>query len=342
MATLRKLPSGLIQAQVRRAGHPPMSASFTTRARALEWARKLEVDIDTGKHFGVARVRTLAALIDHFNAHGDKIAAQRDRERALAWWRREYGNTKLAAFNGGTINEAKRRLAAENIGTRETPRHRSEQTVRHYIVALSAAFTYGVDEVQWVGVHPLRGKKLPPVSPGRIRWLEPEQRAALLTACDASGNPDLGLVVRIALCSGARFGEIIGLRWSMVDLSRECAFLPTSKNGEPRVLPIVGDALTMLRARPRGIGRTLLFAAPDNPDKPRNVWQAWDVARKRAGLADFRFHDLRHDAATSLLRSGADSRIVAAVLGHKSMAMMRRYAHVAPEGVVAAAKRAAR
>jgi integrase len=74
--------------------------------------------------------------------------------------------------------------------------------------------------------------------------------------------------------------------------------------------------------------------------RPRNVWQAWDVARKLAGVPDFRFHDLRHSAATEMLRAGVDSRIVATVLGHRSMNMMRRYAHVAPELVVDAARKA--
>jgi integrase len=339
MATFRTLPSGKINAQVRRNGHPPISATFATRTRAEAWARKIETDVDEGKHFGVARVKTLAALIDHFNANGKRIAAQADRERALRWWKREYGTRKLAAIKGDVIAEATRKLAAENIGAPDAPRTRSEQTVRHYLVALSAAFTYALG-IDWIGVHPLRGRKLPPVSPGRIRWLEPDERARLLAACDASGNPDLGLVVRLALCSGARYSEIVTLRWSMIDLARECAFLGKTKNGEQRVMPIVGDALAMLKSRPRGIGRALLFPPPDDPAKVRNFWQAWDVARRRAALPGFRFHDLRHDAATQMLRAGVDSRVVATVGGWKSQAMMARYAHVVPDVIVAAAKRA--
>ncbi len=73
----------------------------------------------------------------------------------------------------------------------------------------------------------------------------------LLEACDASGNPDLALVVRIALASGARQAEIMTLRWPMLDLDRECAFLPTTKNGEPRVMPLPGDITASCAPAPR-------------------------------------------------------------------------------------------
>jgi integrase len=195
---------------------------------------------------------------------------------------------------------------------------------------------------RWIEKNPVSDIDVPPVSPGRIRWLAAHERKRLIEACDKSGNPDVGLVVRIALASGARQAEILYLRWRMLDLSRECAFLPTSKTGEPRVMPLPGDVADALRARAkiRQIGGDLVFPSPEDPNQPRNVRQAWDVARKLASLPDFRFHDLRHTAATEMLRAGVDSRIVATVLGHRSLNMMRRYAHVAPELVVDAAKRA--
>ena len=201
---------------------------------------------------------------------------------------------------------------------------------------------YARRKKRWIERNPVANIDAPPVSPGRIRWLAPDDRKRLLAACDKSGNPDLALVVRIALASGARQAEILYLRWKMLDLLRECAFLPTSKNGEPRVLPLPGDVAVALRARAkvRRIGSDLVFPSPIDPNQPRNIAQAWDVARKLAKLPDFRFHDLRHSAATEMLRAGVDSRIVATVLWHRSLNMMRRYAHVAPELVVDAAKRA--
>jgi integrase len=343
MATIRKLKSGRLNVQVRRDGHPPLSATFPNVTEAKAWARKIEGDIDQGKHYGFSRVRTLADAIDTFTAGKTTIKTADDRNRHLAWWRESFGNRKLFHFTADTVDDGRERLATENIepNPKKPARHRAPQTVRHYLMSLSACMEHARRKKHWIEKNPVADVDAPPVSPGRIRWLAPDERKRLLKACDASGNPDLGLVVRIALASGARQAEILYLRWRMLDLSRECAFLPTSKTGEPRVMPLPGDVADALKARAkvRKIGSDLIFASPTDPNRPRNIWQAWGVARKVAKLPDFRFHDLRHTAATEMLRAGVDSRIVATVLGHRSLNMMRRYAHVAPELVVDAAKR---
>jgi integrase len=344
MATIRKLPSGKYNVQIRREGHPPLSDTFKTKTAAKAWATKIEGDIDQAKHYGFSRVRTLADAVDAFTSIKTTIKTADDRNRHLAWWREHFGNRKLFHFTADVVEEGRERLAAENIepNAKKPARLRAPQTVRHYLMSLSACMDYAKRKKRWIEKNPVSDIDAPPVSPGRIRWLAADERQRLLAACDKSGNPDLGLIVRIALASGARQAEIMHLRWRMVDLSRECAFLPTSKTGEPRVLPLPGSVADALRARAkiRSIGSDLVFPSPDDPNRPRNIWQAWDVARKLAGLPDFRFHDLRHTAATEMLRAGVDSRIVATVLGHRSMNMMRRYAHVAPELVVGAAKKA--
>jgi len=91
MATFRKLPSGKYNVQVRREGHPPASASFTTATEAKAWARKIEGDIDHGKHFGMSRIRTLADAIDRFEKSSAEIKSADDRRRHLQWWRENFG-----------------------------------------------------------------------------------------------------------------------------------------------------------------------------------------------------------------------------------------------------------
>lgn len=343
MATIRERKSGKFNVQVRRAGHPPASDTFDTMTAARKWARKIEGDIDENRHYGYSRVRTLADAIDAFEKSAAKIKTADDRSRHLRWWREHFGARKLFHFTSDVVDQAREQLVAENIeeNPKRPARHRSPQTVRHYLMSLSACMEHARRKKKWIEKNPVADVDAPPVSPGRIRWLSADERKALLEACEASGNPDLALVVRIALASGARQAEIMTLRWPMLDLSRECAFLPTTKNGEPRVMPLPGDIAAKLRerAKVRKLKSDLVFPSPDDPMRPRNVWQAWDVARKVAGVPDFRFHDLRHSAATEMLRAGVDSRIVATVLGHRSMNMMRRYAHVAPELVVDAARK---
>jgi integrase len=344
MATIRKLKSGRYNVQVRREGHPPLTGTFPNRTEAKAWATKIEDDINHGRHYGYSRVKTLADAIDAFTKLKATIKTADDRDRHLAWWREAYGNRKLFHFKGDIVDEGREKLATENIepNSKRPARHRAPQTVRHYLMSLSACMEYARRKKRWIDKNPVADVDAPPVSPGRIRWLAPAERKALLAACDKSGNPDLGLVVRIALASGARQAEIMHLRWRMLDLAHECAFLPTSKTGEPRVMPLPGDVAVALKARAkvRHIGSDLVFPSPADSNRPRNIWQAWGVARKVAKLPDFRFHDLRHTAATEMLRAGVDSRIVATVLGHRSLNMMRRYAHVAPELVVEAARKA--
>lgn len=346
MATIRKLKSGRYNVQVRREGHPPVSDTFDTKGDAQKWARKIESDIDEGEHYGQSRTKRLSDAIDAFEKRATKIKTADDRSRHLAWWREHFGTRKLFHFTADVVDQGRAKLAAENL--QENPklpkRHRAPQTVRHYLMSLSACMDYA-RRWKWIKANPVGDVDVPGVGPGRIRWLKDDERARLLEACGRSGNPDLALVVRIALASGARQAEIMWLRWPMIDLDRECAFLPhdSTKTSEPRVMPLPGPIAAELRARSkvRNLKSDLVFPSPDDPkaQRPRNVWQAWDVARKVAGLADFRFHDLRHSAATEMLRAGVDSRIVATVLGHKSMNMMKRYAHVAPELVVEAARK---
>jgi hypothetical protein len=113
--TLRKRPSGKVNVQVRRDGQPPVAATFTTATEAKAWARKIESDIDQGKHYGFSRVRTRGDAIDAFTASKTTIKTADDRNRHLAWWREAFGNRKLFHFNGDVVEQGREKLAGENI-----------------------------------------------------------------------------------------------------------------------------------------------------------------------------------------------------------------------------------
>lgn len=340
MATFRKRASGRIQAIIRREGEAPMSRTFKSRKDAEQWTRGIESKIDDGKFFGAARTQTLADLIDAFKQDADVVKTQADRSRRLDWFRSNFGGLRLMDVPT-KLAEMKRMLAVEIVGTKAKPKRRSPQTQRHYLSALSRCLRFARDELRWIEALPHIPK--PKTDNKVVAWLSEDETQKLLEAARQSKNPDLHLVVLIALTSGARYSEIVHhLTWRTIDFQREAAFIPTSKTGEARTLPLVPEVLDALRERSkvRRIGTDLVFPSPENPKKPRNMRQAWDVARKRAGLQAFRFHDMRHAAATRMLRSGTDFRIVGAVLGHKSLASMIRYQHVIADQVVAAAKRA--
>jgi len=164
---------------------------------------------------------------------------------------------------------------------------------------------------------------------GRIRFLSDDERQQLLEACKPSRCPYLYIVVLIALSTGARKNEILGLQWPDVNLAEGKLIFHNTKNQKRRSVPLTGPALKLMRqhATVRRIDTSLVFPRNDG-QKPLDIRSAWEVARTHAGIEDFRFHDLRHSAASYLAMSGASLAEIAEVLGHKTLQMVQRYAHL--------------
>ena len=164
---------------------------------------------------------------------------------------------------------------------------------------------------------------------GRVRFLSDEERQRLLNASITSKNKSLYTIVVLALATGGRQQELLSLRWPDVDLIRGTLTFHQTKNGERRRVPRTGRALDLLRqhARVRYLESDLVFPSYTNI-KRRRVRDAWNNAVRRAGIADFHFHDLRHTFASYLAMNGASLLEIAEVLGHKTLAMVKRYAHL--------------
>jgi integrase len=168
---------------------------------------------------------------------------------------------------------------------------------------------------------------------GRVRFLSSDERSGLLDAA-AQISADLLALVTVALCTGARAGELLALRWPDVDLTRGIAIAQDTKNGDRRQLPLTGPALQVLkdRRRVRRIDTDLVFPDPaltlEGKPRPYDYAKDFQEATKRAQIENFRFHDLRHSAASYLAMNGATLVEIAAVLGHKTLAMVKRYAHL--------------
>jgi integrase len=164
---------------------------------------------------------------------------------------------------------------------------------------------------------------------GRVRFLSEDERQRLLDACKASRNPYLYLVVVLALSTGARKMEILNLTWQNVDLQRGAITLHDTKNGERRVLPLAGPALELMHqhSKVRRIDTPLVFPRSDGR-KPLDIRSSWETTLKQADSTDFHFHDLRHSCASYLAMNGASLAEIAEVLGHKTLSMVKRYAHL--------------
>lgn len=181
--------------------------------------------------------------------------------------------------------------------------------------------------VEWeiIPVNPAQGVKSPRVPAGRVRYLQPTELRTLLEAC-----PDwLRPIVALASCTGMRRGEIIGLRYLDLDMLGQRILLPQTKNGEGRIVYLNQLAMTVLASLPRphdGSPTDKLFGGVT----PDGITTTFRKVCRKLEIEDFRFHDLRHTAASWLRMSGADIHTVAQLLGHKDLRMAARYQHLSP------------
>ena len=169
--------------------------------------------------------------------------------------------------------------------------------------------------------------------PGRVRYLELEEIPVLLEACPAWLKP----IVIIGMHTGLRRSEIITLRRSDIDKKNRLLVITQTKNNELKAVPMNETVWKAIKGLPNRLDTPYLFAEPDGrPVTPNKVSMAFRRARKRAGLDDFRLHDLRHHFASYLTMNGHNSKTVQDLLGHKVAAMTARYSHLSPEHLKAA------
>ncbi|KDC57183.1 site-specific recombinase, phage integrase family [Bordetella bronchiseptica MBORD591] len=176
---------------------------------------------------------------------------------------------------------------------------------------------------------------------GRNRRLTPEEQTRLLQAVDKHSNPMFGWIVRIAVQTGMRLSAIATLRIRQVDIERRVVRLDHTKNSSPCTVPLTAEAtrvFTEALANPSRPAETELvfFGEPgrDGIRRPYLFDKAWTDAKRAAGLEDFRFHDLRHEAVSRFVEAGLSDQEVSAISGHKSMQMLKRYTHLRAEDLV--------
>ena len=216
------------QAQVRVKGRPPQSATFARRSDAKIWTRKIETELREGKYFPDPDIKrkTVGDLIDRFVLENlsERPEYQQGRlERQLRWWERQLGSaTLLTDVSPALITECRDRLKRGKSlsGRKPTP-----ATIKRYLAILSRAFTIAVKDWFWLQNNPCSQVRRPKEPRGRVRFLSAKEKARLLKACRASGNPSLYCLVLTAITTGARQGELMALRWRDLDFNRGLAII---------------------------------------------------------------------------------------------------------------------
>ena len=320
--------------RIRMKGKPEATASFERLTDARIWAQHTETAIREGRYATTAEAQkhTVSDLVERYisDVLPRKPKIHNEYACQLKWWQAQIGDVLLSDLTPSLISE-QRDLLSEKVTNRKTII--SNARVNRYMATLSTTITTAVKEWEWMEDNPLRKVSKLKEPRGRVRYLSTEERERLLKACKESHNTDLYTAVILAISTGGRRAEIWGLCWKCVDLQNGFVTFEETKNDEPRSVPLQGHALELMLERtkvPR-IDTDLVFPSPKNPQNHFDFRRPFQIALKTAQIEDFRWHDLRHCAASYLVMAGVDMRTVAEILGHKTLQMTQRYTHLSPE-----------
>lgn len=316
MATIRPMRDKW-QCIIRRKGHPAQSKTFELRKDAEKWGRQQERLIDAGQWIDrtEAEQTTLGELLKRYSKEISitKRGAEVETTRINALCRSALAKYSVAAITGKTLAHWRDERLTEVSGS----------TVTRELQLLGHVFSVAIRE--WgFGLHsnPVSLIRKPTPNKARDRVLNDTQRQALIAACAQCQSPWIKPVVVFALETAARRGEILALTWREVDLERKVAKV-SGKTGS-RTIPLSPTCVTMLRSLPRSLDGDVF------PVTIETLKQAYERAVARAGIQDFTFHDLRHDALTRLAKLGLNILELRSISGHTTANMLQRYVSIDP------------
>ncbi len=273
-----------------------------------------------GMTFGEAVERYLAAK-----------EAERKRSIAgdrltLARLRAAFGDaTPLSEVTASRIADYKVARAKERPRTGSSGETVSSATVNRELAALRCLLRLAAEEWGWLDRAPrVRLLREPQ---GRLRFLAEDEIVRLQAACARSQNPHLGTIVTVALNTGMRLGEIMGLAWERVDFSRGVVLLERTKSGRRREVPMNAAVDAALHGLPGDKAEGRVFRKAGGAAWG-SIRTAWENACREAKVENFRFHDLRHTFASHMMMRGASLGDLREILGHADIRMTMRYAHL--------------
>jgi integrase len=344
MATIRKKGEYQWHVQIRRKGFPGQTKTLNTRAEAEAWARQIESEMDRGIFVSRAEAEstTLRSALKRYESEvsAGKKGYDQEKFRIRTWRGNDLALRSLASLRGADFAKYRdERLAAGAAAA----------TVRLDLALISHVFTIAAKEWNIPVQNPVTNIRLPRQNNARERRLSEEEVRYLLAAVDDPGdatkakerdrrNIYMSALVRVAIETAMRQGEMLALTWANVDLSARVARLPDTKNGTVRNVPLSPAAVEAIKGLPRAIGGRV-FATTASAVK-----QSWARAVTRAQrnylsdckasdrepipgfLDDLTFHDLRHEGTSRLAEIFPMHKLMK-ITGHKDTRMLARYYH---------------
>jgi integrase len=304
------------------------SMETTNKRMAEKIQAKVLTQIAEGKWLDVSKGRdtTFAELLG-------KYLSEHSSKKAVSGERRDVTSSKhlLPFFGDMMLDDITPKLISDYKSLRYST-GAMPATINREMSLMKHSFSLAVREWELCTDNPVKRVSMERENNARDRWLESEEEEQLL---DASPHW-LQELIAFALNTGMRMEEILSLSWQQVSIQRRTATILRSKNGEKRTIPLNHAVLTLLqkKSKVRYLSCSFVFPTPRGTKYDQgNVRRAFIATRKKAGIADLRFHDLRHTFATRLVQKGADLYKVQKLLGHKTPIMTQRYAHHFPESL---------
>jgi integrase len=322
MATIRRRGDSW-QAQVRRKGRT-VSRSFIQKTDAQQWANQAEIEADRRGLSSDRRALSNLKVSDVLERFRDSVIPLRPG--------RKIETIVIDAFLRNPL--AKVTLLHVTPSHFATYRDERLTTVKAATINRQLGLIHHIFEVartDW-GIpidNPIKGIRKPKADRPRERRLSGDEFERLLEALKQSRNPLLGAVVRFAIATGMRRGELLNARWKDLNWQVETLYIPVTKNGEPRTIPLSFEARRVI------VELAIAWAGTERifPTTAEAVKLAWKRLTKRAKIADLHFHDLRHEAVSQFFERGLSIPEVALISGHKDPRMLFRYTHLKAEDV---------
>lgn len=318
MATITRRGHYQWQVKIRRKGYPAASKTFDTKAEAQRWARLIESEMDQGVFVSreEAEKTTLSEALDRYSKEitPRKKGARQESDRIRALVRHSLSKRFLASIRGVDIAAYRDERLKDG---------KSPITVNNELIIISHLFNtarkeWGMESLR----NPVSDVRKPRLPAGRERRLNADEEERLR---GAAAYPLREMVV-LAVETGMRQGELLALKWPNVDLVRRVVNLADTKSGEARSVPLSSRAVRTIKSLPRRIDNRLFPYAGNS-----SVSHRFRKVCKAANIEGLRFHDLRHEATSRLFERGLNPMEVAAITGHKTLVMLKRYTHLRAE-----------
>ncbi len=324
----RKGPGGrrVWQVLIRRRGYPQQTATFDSKDKAETWATTIESEMRRGVFVSRAEAES-TTLREALECYAQEITPGKrgtavERFRIERWQRHALASRPLAVIRGKDMAKYVRERAGENAAPATI--HKELNLLSHLFNTARTA--WGMESLSNpVDIVKSQRPKLPP---GRDRRLVSDEGKQLLEEATTYGG-QIGPIITWAIETAMRRGEIAAMRWEHVDQRARVLLIPETKTGTPRRVPLSTRALAVLDALPRRIDGEVWAMRPDS------ISQAFERVCAEAKIESLAFHDLRHEATSRLFERGLNPMQVAAITGHKTLQMLKRYTHLRAEDLAA-------